>query len=171
MRWRIPLLIVLLAFVAVSCDQQPTSPVNDQAVVENPTFNWMNDHGGSLRVYRFADDYAACWTGRTGLRACHATVPLGGGAEPDCGLQVVAEPGAWQDVLIKEDAWEDLDRMATHFTGGVYITVRDLNSPGDCFDAELVAEGWGSVVALDNAIFGATEPNTNTWGASAHVGS
>ena len=39
MRWRIPLLLVLLGFVAVSCDQQPAEPIGDQAVAEAPTFD------------------------------------------------------------------------------------------------------------------------------------
>ena len=158
--------LALLPLVFAACTEQaPVAPIED-----GPTLNWKNNlDGGSLRIFRYIDHYAACWSDSdNGLRACHATVPLGGGSEPDCGLQVVAEPGAWQEILIKEDAYEEFDRIFTHFKGDVYITVRDLNSPGDCFDSELVAEGWGAVNALDNDIFGTAEPNTNTWGASAH---
>jgi hypothetical protein len=41
MRWRIPLLLALVAFVAVSCDQQPVGPA-DGEVAQAPTFNFMN---------------------------------------------------------------------------------------------------------------------------------
>lgn len=170
MRSRIPLALVLLAFVAVSCDQQPVAPVIDETAAELPTFNWMNNpDGGSFRIFRSGEHFAACWSDeKNGLRACHATIPLGGGAEPDCGLQADAEVIAYQEVLIKEDAWEEFDRIMTHYMGDVYITVRDTNSPGDCFNAELVAEGWGVINRVDNDAFGTTEPNTNAWGANAH---
>jgi len=158
--------LALLPLVFAACTEQATvAPIDD-----GPAFNWMNNpDGGGLRVYRSADHYAACWSDATnGMRACHATVPLGQGSEPDCGLQADAEPGAWQEVLAREDVYEDWDRVLTHFQGDVYITVRDQNSPGTCFDSELVAEGWGAITHLDNDIYGTVEPNTNTWGASAH---
>jgi hypothetical protein len=51
----------------------------------------------------------------------------------------------------------------------VWITVRDLAQPGDCFDALLIAEGPGSLYGTDNDLFG-VDPgasNTNAWGWSA----
>ena len=41
MRWRVSILLTLVAFVAVSCDQQPAEPVAEQ-VTASPTFNFMN---------------------------------------------------------------------------------------------------------------------------------
>ena len=54
MRWRIPLVVVLALFVAVSCDQQPVEPAPDQ-VAEAPTFNFTNgpENPGGSDVYRF----------------------------------------------------------------------------------------------------------------------
>jgi hypothetical protein len=41
MRWRIPLVLILALFVAVSCDQQPTDPV-EQPVATAPQFDFAN---------------------------------------------------------------------------------------------------------------------------------
>ncbi len=41
MRWPVPVVFTLALFVAVSCDQQPVQPVDEQ-VAESPTFNFMN---------------------------------------------------------------------------------------------------------------------------------
>ena len=41
MRWRISLVVALVTFVAVSCDQQPVEPAAEQ-VAEAPAFNFMN---------------------------------------------------------------------------------------------------------------------------------
>jgi hypothetical protein len=46
MRWPIPFLVFVIAFVAVSCDQQPVEPVNDQAATTQ--FNAV--HGVMHRV-------------------------------------------------------------------------------------------------------------------------
>ena len=56
MRWRIPLVVALVAFVAASCDQQPAEPPAQQ-VVEAPAFNFMNgpENPGESPVYRFRD--------------------------------------------------------------------------------------------------------------------
>ena len=60
MRWRIPLVVVLALFVAVSCDQQPVEPPAEQ-VAEAPAFNFMNgpDNPGQSGVFRgLIED---CW--------------------------------------------------------------------------------------------------------------
>jgi hypothetical protein len=56
MRWRIPLVVVLALFVAVSCDQKIVEPAADQ-VAEAPAFNFMNgpENPGESDVYRFKD--------------------------------------------------------------------------------------------------------------------
>ena len=54
MRWRIPLVLILVLFVAVSCDQQPVEPV-EQPVATAPQFNFSNGPRESGVVVR--DDY------------------------------------------------------------------------------------------------------------------
>jgi hypothetical protein len=53
MRWRITLTAALVAFVAVSCDQQPAGPATDE-VAEAPTFEFSNgpDEPGSSQILR-----------------------------------------------------------------------------------------------------------------------
>jgi len=171
MRWRIPLAIVLLAFMAVSCDQQPVAPTSDQAIAEAPAFDWMNNpYNGNIKVYRDAFDFVACWTDEdSGLRACHGTVPLGGGDEPDCGLQQAEAPVSYQDVgfLNTDDLFDN--ELKAHVQGDVWITIRDTNTAGDCFGNALVAEGWGKIRQNDNDVFGVEgdDPSTNVWSSRA----
>ena len=56
MRWRIPLVVALALFVAVSCDQQPVEPAAEQ-IAEAPALNFMNgpENPGNSPVYRFND--------------------------------------------------------------------------------------------------------------------
>ena len=56
MRWRIPLVVVLALFVAVSCDQKIVEPAADQ-VAEAPAFNFMNgpENPGNSPIYRFKE--------------------------------------------------------------------------------------------------------------------
>ncbi len=171
MRWRVPLLLTLIAFAAVSCDQQPASPTADQVVAEAPAFNWMNNpDNGNIKVYRDAFDFIACWTDpENGLRACHGTVPLGDGTETDCGLQQAEAPVSYQDVgFLNEDDLFD-NELKAHYQGEVWITIRDTNAAGDCFENALVAEGWGKVRVNDNDVFGVEEddPSVNVWSFKA----
>src|SRR5574341_1178255 len=99
---------------------------NSTAPLQEPSFNFMNNpDNGNVNLFRFEDGYAICWTdSRSSLRACHSTVPLGGGTEPDCGLQADQEPVAIQGVLTGENIRQILQ-------GPVWVTVRDLDQPGD----------------------------------------
>ena len=163
--------LVLVALAATlltsACSQPaPTDPAGlpIQATEPGASFTWMNNpDNGNINIFRFEDAYAICWTdSKTSLRACHSTIPLGGGGEPDCGLRADQEPIAQQGILTGEN-------LRFILQGPVWITVRDLAQPGDCFDALLVAEGPGTLYATDNDLFG-TEPgssNTNAWGWSA----
>ena len=60
MRWRIPLVLALALFVAVSCDQQPVGPTADP-VAEAPTLNFMNGPEEAGVVQRRADMYGFWW--------------------------------------------------------------------------------------------------------------
>jgi hypothetical protein len=55
MRWRIPLVLILALFVAVSCDQQPVEPV-EQPVATAPVFDFMNGPESPGVVYRYLGD-------------------------------------------------------------------------------------------------------------------
>lgn len=62
MRWRISSLLVLLALVSVSCDQQPVEPQNDQ-LSEAPAYNFMNgpELPGKAPVSRFVMEDTHYW--------------------------------------------------------------------------------------------------------------
>jgi len=66
MRWRIPLVVVLALFVAVSCDQKLVEPADDQ-VVEAPAFNYMNGpaNPGNSGVSRDLFEEDCFWCGTT----------------------------------------------------------------------------------------------------------
>jgi len=154
----------LLPLLLVACaGREPVAPIDD-----GPSLNWMNNTDNSnLKVYRFADQIAQCWTDPSnGLRACHATVPLGGGAEPDCGLQENGDPLDWQQVEISNPTDGRFQVVAT---GNVFITIRDPAQSGACFDKALVAEGWGTLKYVDNDSEGFAEgdKNADAWGYTA----
>jgi len=158
------LLLALAPLLLIACDQAPTATSATQVAVD-PSFGWMNNPDvGNLKIYRSEDGMFACWTDPiSGLRACHSTAPLGGGAEPDCGLQDPSDPGAWQQILVDDEAF----RVITNAVGRVWITIRNTGAAGECFDVELVAEGWGAMRYTDNDTFGAGAHDANTWGFTA----
>jgi hypothetical protein len=166
MRWRIPLLLSLIAIVAVNCDQQPAAPVTDQAVAEAPTFDWMNNpDNGNEKVYRSYEDFILCigFDNAPNLRACHSNLVLDD-TEADCGLQQAEAPNSYQDVgPLNEDNFFDNDFHMIR-KGDVWVTIRDISQPGDCFGDALVAEGWAKYVGTDNDIFGSgDDTHTNSW--------
>jgi hypothetical protein len=59
--------------------------------------------------------------------------------------------------------------LRLHAKGSLWVTVRDLTQPGDCFGNRLVAEGWGEVTNTDNDLLGLApgDNNANAWGAMA----
>ena len=59
MRWRIPLVVVLALFVAVSCDQQLVEPAADE-VAEAPAFNFMNNPVYGPHIFRW-DEQSGWW--------------------------------------------------------------------------------------------------------------
>ena len=167
MRWRIPVVISLALFVAVSCEQQPVDPIGEQAVAEAPAFDWMNNpDNGNEKIYRSYEDFILCisFDNAPNLRACHSTLPLGDGTESDCGLQEAEAPNSYQDVgAFNEDEFFENDFHMVR-KGDVWVTIRDESQPGDCFGDALVAEGWAKYVGTDNDIFGAgDDTHTNSW--------
>jgi hypothetical protein len=123
-----------------------------------------NPDNGNPRIFRSETNFGTCWTdAENGLRACHATFPLGGGSEPDCGLQEGGDMIEWQQVgdIDPDDFFSSF--VHTVIKGEVFITVRDLNEPGACFGSALVAEGSGRFQYNDNDAFGTVVNNTNAW--------
>ena len=105
MRWRIPIVVVLALFVAVSCDQQPIAPdseVNplfDRATVTNEVvylhlgrITWMDNVPGQdpWDVLLFGYDPAEDWD-------CNGGVAVGGVPFKD-------------HMVVKDDAKSDGDR-------------------------------------------------------------
>lgn len=158
---------LVLSLLLVACADEPTTPFDGA----DPQLNWMNNpDNGNPRITRFEGAFIVCWTDPdTGLRACHSTVPLGGGTEPDCGPQAMLDPLDRQEVgLIDPDnffaSWLHVNQ-----SGDAWITVRDLTTPGTCFGRRLVAEGWGRAYYRDNDLFGIApgDRNANTWAFGA----
>jgi hypothetical protein len=156
------LTLILIPLLLSACGQEPAAPVANQA----PTFDFMNNpDNGNPRIYRIGDDgFAVAWTDpRTNLRATHWTDRFV--VTPGCG-DFEGGPISRQEVgLIDAD---DLfaSQLRVNEKGPVWIIVRDLNQPGDCFGASLVAEGWGQAHYTDNDAFfiGPERPNANAWG-------
>ena len=164
--WKQALCTVSLVIGLVACDRQPSAPAGE----ETPAFDFTNNlDNGNLRVTRFLqDEFIACWSDATnGLRACHATIPLGDGTEDDCGPQGQLDPVHVQEIgLFDPDVEFFVNWLHQNLKGRVWVTVRDLTQPGTCFDNRLVAEGWGKVHYTDNDLFGVGGPdrNANAWG-------
>ena len=163
LKWKVLALALPVAFL-VACKDQPSAP---QAALEQThamAADWMNNaDNGNANIYRFQDAYAVCWTdAKTNLRACHSTIPLGGGTpDPDCGPQDVLAPVDQQWVYVT-----GRDNVHAIAQGPVWITVRDLSHGGTCFDALLVAQGTGTIHSTDNAAFGiwGDYSYTDSWG-------
>jgi hypothetical protein len=154
---------LVISALLVACDQQPVAPVADQ--VSGVAFNWLNNpDNGNPRIFRSETDWINCWSdAENGLRACHSTIPLGGGTEPDCGPQEGLDLVEWQQVGDVDPNDPFSSRVHTVIKGDVFITVRDTNEPGTCFGAALVAEGPGRFQYNDNDAFGTVVNNTNAF--------
>lgn len=162
--------LLVVAVLAGACaeDSTPAGPDETAAV----SFDWSNNADiANPRIHRGETGFAICWTDPgNNLRVCEATFPLGGGTEPDCGLQEVSDPIQFQDVGIydPDDIFSSWIHEVAKGTG--FITVRDLSQPGECFGSALVAEGWGAVSYVDNDIFGIGTGgnNANSYGFDGH---
>ncbi len=136
-----------VAGLVMACTDGPT----ETPTVQSPAFDFTNNpDNGNPRIIRGETHWMSCWTGdKSELRACHSTRPHAGGNEPDCGLQEEGDPLSFQDLIFDpDDPFSDwIHRIRT---GEVFITVRDMNQPGDCLGRALVAEGWGKFHYVDN---------------------
>lgn len=158
--------LLFMAALAVGCTEQNAPTASDETLANLQLDFTNNPDNGNVRIFRGETHFVACWSDATnGLRACHGTLPLGGGTEPDCGLQEEGDPIEFQDVGIFNPDDPFSSWIHEVVKGEVFITVRDLNQPGDCFGAKLVAEGWGDFMYVDNDIFGIGPEgnNANAW--------
>lgn len=162
------LFVLSLLIGLAACDRQPVAPAGG----DTHAFNWMNNpDNGNVRITRYESEFIVCWSDATnGLRACHSTIPLGDGTETDCGPQAVLDPIEVQEVGLIDEIDFFASWLHLNAKGKLWVTVRDLTQPGDCFDNKLIAEGWGRVHNNDNDLFG-TGPgdnNANAWGFRGH---
>ena len=163
LRASVALLVSLLA-----CDQQSLAPVADagQGLVRAGKVD-----ANKNQVIRYQDHLAQSWTdANSSLRATHTTFPIPVGdppePEPDCGPQKGLAMIDFKQVGVVDP----VDFFASEFhinaTGPVWVIVRDLSQPGDCYGVKLIAQGPGEIRYLDNDAFGAAPGQTraNSWG-------
>jgi len=149
MRWRIPLVVALALFVAVSCDQQPVEPPQEAAVT-TPTFNFANgpsERGPFIVVY--ADQWLGGWIAFGEEYWAYAY-----GYDGDCGFDA-----DWEYVAIKEFArfYEDAPPLIMQTWEG---DVNLLIGTGDVSCANVIAHGTGHFVNTDNDVLAFLEGRT-----------
>jgi len=139
------LAVLALGAVVVACSEQATSPQPRTPAIAADFMN--NPDNGNPRILRGVYDFAASWTDPSnGLRATHWTYQAveGCGDTPDGGLV------GWQEVATFDANDFLASRFIANAKGMVWIRIRDLTTPGDCFGARLVATGWGTLHYTDN---------------------
>jgi hypothetical protein len=158
-------LAAVVSFTVACGGDSPTQPPTSLAT--GPA-----QDGGSFRIERFQTDFAFSWTDpKNGLRATHTTrpIPFMGQPELDCGPQEQLDLIDGQEVGLTD--FDDLFASWIHanLDGRLWVIVRDVTQPGDCYGAKLVAEGWGYIRYTDNDVFGVGDEdnNANAWGYSA----
>jgi hypothetical protein len=163
---RISVTPILLLLPLVACDQQTVTPSTDVGaalarVAPDPNKN---------QVIRFQDHLANSWTGEgTTLRATHTTFPIpdfNDKPERNCGPQQDLAKIDFKQVGVVDPVDFFASELHIQGNGPVWIIVRDLSQPGDCYGVTLVAEGPGTIRYLDNDAFGVSpgEHQANSWG-------
>ena len=161
MRWRIPLLLALAAFVAVSCDQQPVEPTADQ-FSDAPTFKIEDAPPFSGIIERAEFPSAYSWVDfKSGLRLtigldmleyCDGTINF-----DLIWYKDIYNPSRWlgqgQGEDLQTDVWPFLE-----FDCELFTTVPPL------------ASGVAYFRSMDNAYDGVGEDDnfTNSWGGHAN---
>lgn len=159
---------VALLMSLLACDQQTLTPVADSG----PDFaRSQKVDANKNQVIQFQDHLAQSWTdANSSLRATHTTFPIPFGdppqAELDCGPQEDLAMIDFKQVGVVDPV--DFFASELHINGGgpVWVIVRDLSQPGDCYGVTLIAEGPGEIRYLDNDAFGLLpgETGANSWG-------
>ena len=157
-------LVLLLPVVA--CEQQSLAP----SVDASPVFAAASLDKNS--VLRYQDHLATSWTDATsGLRATHTTfpIPFGNRPETDCGPQADLATIDFKQIGVVDPVDVFTSELHLNASGPVWVIVRDMNQPGDCYGVKLIAEGPGEIRYVDNDAFGVApgEFAKNEWGYSA----
>jgi hypothetical protein len=174
MRWRIPLVVALALFVAVSCDQQPVEPP-EQPVAEAPTFNFMNGPAEAGVVVR-SQELGFWWWEYEDLAIEFVNAEDLGDYVGlyDCG-------GSFDVPLYDAQIAGDEEYARLHLVGQkvtpVYVfDLEDLYAALDSGDAGVFCEfyenewilgGEAFVVWTDNNVWGNPQ-YTNVWGFTAN---
>ena len=159
----IPLVLLLSA---AACEQQPAAPAVDKV----PAFAQSGIDKNT--VLRYQDHFATSWTdANSSLRATHTTfpIPFMGGPETDCGPQEDLAMIDFQQVGVVDPIDITASEVHTKATGPVWVIVRDVSQPGDCYGGTLIAEGPGELRYVDNDGYGVApgEKAQNAWGFKA----
>jgi hypothetical protein len=165
---RNPGIPVALLVSLLACDRQALAPVIDGG----PEFARAKVDPNKNQVIRFQDHFATSWTdANSSLRATHTTfpIPFGEEPEPDCGPQADLAKIDFKQVGVVDPVDFFASELHVKASGPVWVIVRDLSQPGDCYGVKLIAEGPGTIRYLDNDWFGQNpeEPQANSWGFSA----
>jgi len=165
---RIPAPAVLLTALAVACTQAATAPrASTASRVQSDFLNNPDVDNGV--VYRHGTDFGICWNdGSNGLRVCHRTEQF---PSVDCGTFDPIGGVSEQEVVKREDLNDFFSsEVAVNLMGRMWITVRDVTQPGDCYGNLRVAEGWGNFHYNDNDEFTPFNPgdkSTDSFGYKA----
>jgi hypothetical protein len=165
MRWRIPIVVLLALFVAVSCDQQPVSPTDDQVVAESPPFNFTNNYGWHGKTFRTTRAYGwlASDEGRD-LIAQMATYPY------RCGLNDFVGPVTDQEVQNNPDLADEIYHALVK--GELSVELYDWTgnwAPFDCANwtaDRYMGTGRCKLIYTDNDVDAwlGGHPNNNSFG-------
>ena len=159
---RVSILTLGVAVSLMGCGREASMPSAPAA----PAFDFSNNpDNGNPRIFRYQDEFGVAWTDPgSNLRVTHWSTRFQ--VEPGCGDFEGVGPIAFQEVGLIDLADIFASQIRLNAKGTVWIIVRDLNQPGNCFGAALVAEGWGSVHYNDNDAFGLDpdHSNANAWG-------
>jgi hypothetical protein len=164
-QWKV-LVLALPAAMLAACNEQPAAPAQQtHALVANFTNNPDN---GNPKIFRGTTGFfAISWSDNTnGLRASHWTYQASAG----CGDTPAGGYLDFQELTKLDPNDTAATRYMANAKGPVWIRVRDLNNPGDCFgDGTLVASGWGTLHYTDNDETGggSNRNNTNAFGFTA----
>jgi hypothetical protein len=157
---------LVLSLSLLACEQETVSPTVEGGSYLARTGVDVNKN----QVIRYQDHFAQSWSDAGGtLRATHTTFPIpgfDGKPERDCGPQQDLAKIDYQQVGVVNPIDFFLSEFHINASGPVWVIVRDLAQPGDCYGVKLIAEGPGQIRYLDNDQFGLNEDEThaNTWG-------
>jgi hypothetical protein len=167
MRWRIPLIVALVAFVAVSCDQQPVEPPVDQGA--EATFDFTNNDGWHGKTFRTTTGYG--WVGWDEGRELIAPMVTG---DFFCGIGENIGPVTLQEVQNNPDLADEI--FHTLFKGELSVELYDWTGTWDQFDCasytpdRYMGTGTCTLVATDNDVDAwlGGHPNNNSWGVKCN---